>query len=655
MLTHLINRSVKAFTRVSKSRVPSTFFLLLLGLSMTLSVAISDPASAESSRQLLWGDTHLHTAYSFDAFLNGNRSADPDTAYRWAKGLPVIHPYHRARVRVNDPLDFLVVADHAEFLGVIRKLYYDVHDGPGAKFAQQVRDAFDSGQGGAMFAEILPMGVVAPGDTKDPISDEGAPNSLPVAAFGEELRRDAWAETTAAADRHNEPGKFTAMIGWEWSSLPSGANLHRVVMTPVDGEIARTFMPFGSDESSYPDDLWAWLDKTTKETGAEFVAIPHNPNISKGYMFGETSLNEAPYTTESARTRARWEPVLEATQYKGDSETHPDLSPEDPFADFETYTGYIQKNRQTYVANKGDYARSALRRGLEIEERVGANPYKFGMIGATDSHSGLSAYEEDNFWGKMALDSTPETKLKFGVGRGMTGWNIGAGGLAGVWADENTRESIFAAFRRREVYATTGSRMKVRFFGGWGFDKKDLGASDLAEPGYAKGVPMGGDLAGRPEEPTGLRGLFAGTAPEAPSFLVQAVKAPRGANLDRVQIIKGWIASDGLSRERVFDIAWSNPDLRFPDASGTLPPVGNTVDLETGRYTNDIGKAELVSVWTDPDFDASQRAFYYVRVLEIPTPRHSLLDGLALGTEPPKEQPPTLQERAYTSPIWYTP
>lgn len=642
MSTIVSSRSLMAVTRVVRAMAVA----LLISL-------FTSPAVADSSRELLWGDTHLHTAYSFDAFLNGNRSADPDTAYRWAKGLPVIHPYHRARVRVKDPLDFLVVADHAEFLGVIRKLYYDIHDGPGAEFAQQVRDAFDSGQGGKIFAGVLPMGAVAPGDTEDPISEAGAPNLLAVGEIADGLRRDSWAETTAAADRHNEPGHFTAMIGWEWSSLPSGANLHRVVMTPADGETARKFMPFGSDESAYPDDLWAWLDKTTAETGAEFVAIPHNSNISKGYMFGETSLNEAPYTTESARMRARWEPVVEVTQYKGDSEAHPDLSPNDPFSDFETYHSYIQTNYQEYKAQKGDYARSALRRGLEIEERVGANPYKFGMIGATDSHSGLSAYEEDNFWGKMALDSTPETKHKFGVGRRVTGWNIGAGGIAGVWADENTREAIFAAFRRREVYATTGSRMKVRFFGGWDFDAKDAASSDLAGKGYAKGVSMGGDLAGRRESPRGLRGLFSGNAPEAPNFLIQAVKAPNGANLDRVQVVKGWLGADGLSRERVYDVVWSGDRKR--DASGSMEAVGNTVDLETGHYTNTIGAAELVTVWTDSDFDESQRSFYYVRVLEIPTARHSLLDGIALGTEPPDEQPPTLQERAYTSPIWYTP
>lgn len=631
--------------------LPSGALILLL-----VAISIGESAAAgqdQADRELLWGDTHLHTSYSFDAFLNGNRSADPDTAYRWAKGLPVIHPYHRARVQVEDPLDFLVVADHAEYLGVIRKLYYDVKDGPAAAFAEQIRQAVDADQARALFAGVLPKGTVSPGDTTDPITDEGAPNQLPIAGQDEPLRRDAWAETTAAADRHNEPGRFTAMIGWEWSSLPSGANLHRVVMTSADGEKARTFMPYGSHQSSYPDDLWAWLDKTSKETGAEFVAIPHNSNISKGYMFGATSLNGTPYTTESARTRARWEPVIEATQYKGDSETHPALSPQDEFADFETYDGYIQQNKQEYEANIGDYARSALRRGLEIEAKVGANPYKFGMIGATDSHSGLAAYEEDNFWGKMAIDSTPETKPLFNAGRGLSGWNIGAGGIAGVWADENTRDAIFAAFRRREVYATTGSRMRVRFFGGWGFKSRDADATDLASVGYAKGVPMGGDLSGPPKAPSGLARIFGAGESGAPTFLVQAVKAPKGPNLDRVQIVKGWVGADDRSAERVYEIVWAGD--RKLDASGQLAEVGNTVDLETGAYTNEIGGAELVQVWTDPDFDASERAFYYVRVLEIPTPRHSLLDGIALQEPPSDAQPPTLQERAYTSPIWYTP
>jgi hypothetical protein len=641
-------------TRGADALRPAAILSLFAGAGLLAATLVAEPASADASRQLFWGDTHLHTSYSFDAFLNGNQSADPDTAYRWAKGLPVIHPYHRARIQVETPLDFLVVADHAEYLGMLRKLYLGEfeHEGETPAFVRTLREAIDAGRGVELFTGVLPAATIEPGETRNPVTEDGQPNQLPIAADGELIRETAWSETTAAADRHNEPGRFTAMIGWEWSSIPNGANLHRVVMTSADGETARRFMPFASTDSMYPDDLWAWLDETTRETGAEFVAIPHNPNISKGYMYGATALDGTPYTAESARTRARWEPVSEVTQYKGDSEAHPDLSPDDPFADFETYEGYIQTNVQEYEASVGDYARSALRRGLEIEARVGANPYKFGMIGATDSHSGVAAAEEDNFWGKMALDSTPETKDRFGVGRVVDGWNIGAQGLAGVWAEENTREAILAAFRRREVYATTGPRMQVRFFGGWDFGARDADAADLVERGYAKGVPMGGDLAGPPPEARGLGRLF-GAGAEAPSFLIHAAKDPKSANLDRIQVVKGWLAEDGTSRERVYDVAWSGDRTRGED--GAIAPVGNTVDLETGTWTNDIGAAELVEVWTDPDFDASQRAFYYVRVLEIPTPRHSLLDAIALQQPPSDAQPPTLQERAYSSPIWYTP
>ena len=641
-------------TRGAAALQKTAILSLFAGAGVLVAALAAGPASADASRQLLWGDTHLHTSYSFDAFLNGNQSADPDTAYRWAKGLPVIHPYHRARIQVETPLDFLVVADHAEYLGMLRKLYLGEfeHEGETPAFVRTLREAIDAGRGVELFTGVLPAATIEPGETRDPVTDDGQPNQLPIAADGERIRETAWSETTAAADRHNEPGRFTAMIGWEWSSIPNGANLHRVVMTSADGETARRFMPFASTDSMYPDDLWAWLDETTRETGAEFVAIPHNPNISKGYMYGATSLDGTPYTAESARTRARWEPVSEVTQYKGDSEAHPDLSPDDPFADFETYEGYIQTNVQAYRASVGDYARSALRRGLEIEARVGANPYKFGMIGATDSHSGMAAAEEDNFWGKMAFDSTPETKSLFGVGRVVDGWNIGAQGLAGVWAEENTRDAILAAFRRREVYATTGPRIQVRFFGGWDFGARDADAEDLVERGYAKGVPMGGDLAGPPPEARGLGRLFGGGA-QAPSFLIHAAKDPKSANLDRIQIVKGWLAEDGTSRERVYDVAGSGD--RTPGEDGAIEPVGNTVDLETGTWTNDIGAAELVQVWTDPDFDASQHAFYYVRVLEIPTPRHSLLDAIALQQPPSDAQPPTLQERAYSSPIWYTP
>ncbi|MDG2305033.1 MAG: DUF3604 domain-containing protein, partial [Candidatus Binatia bacterium] len=375
--------------------------------------------------------------------------------------------------------------------------------------------------------------------------------------------------------------------------------------------------------------------------GAQFVAIPHNSNISKGRMFPEKSLRGEPFTEESARTRAKWETVVEATQFKGDSEAHPDLSPNDEFADFELYPHYIQRDPPPYEASEGDYVRSALKRGLAIEEKIGFNPYQFGLIGSTDSHTGVASAEENNFWGKFPRDSKPETKTGWRGGKGPSGWSMSASGLAAVWAEENSRDEILDAFRRREVYATTGPRMAVRVFAGWDFDESDLASKDLADVGYARGVPMGGELTRQGDG-------------GAPRFLIQALKDPKSGNLDRIQVIKGWLDEDGSPQERIYDVAGAGERTR--DAAGKLSLIGNTVDLTTARYTNDIGAADLTAAWEDPDFDGDQSAFYYVRVLEIPTPRHSLMDAVALGVDPSEvEGASTIQERAYTSPIWYRP
>jgi hypothetical protein len=370
--------------------------------------------------------------------------------------------------------------------------------------------------------------------------------------------------------------------------------------------------------------------------------MPHNSNISKGYMYAETTLKGEPITQEYAKRRMQWEPVSEATQIKGDSETHPVVSPDDEFADFETYTHYIQQDLQDYNPTSADYIRGALKTGLALGQKLGVNPYQFGLIGSTDSHSGLSSAEEDNFWGKFSRDSTPETKRskdKLGGGR-VTGWSMSASGLAAVWSKANTRDEIFAAFQRKETYATTGTRLKVRVFGGWGFDESALQATDFAEIGYAQGVPMGGSLT-------------ANAPGKAPQMLIRAEMDPKNANLDRIQVIKGWVELNGVQHEQVYNVAWSGS--RALDGDGKLPAVGNTVDLETGFWDNSIGEPTLAVLWTDPDFNAAQRAFYYVRVLQIPTPRHSLLDSIALQIEVPEEGPATIQERAYTSPIWYTP
>jgi hypothetical protein len=617
-----------------------------LGLATALAIGLGASLAGAEPMQLLWGDTHLHTSNSFDAFLNRNMTADPDTAYRYAKGLPVIHPFHRARIRIDTPLDFLVVADHAEYLGVIRHIYergipteeLGLYDSVRAWFTERwLRGVIDDDEGMAAFLSFLPK----------PASVEEAAASPPKQAIpgAEVMRRTMWQETIRIADAHNDPGRFTTLIGWEWSSIPAGANLHRVVFTSADASVASQFEPFSSADSMYPEDLWQWLSDTFERTGAEFVAIPHNSNISKGYMFPEKTLRGEPITNRMARERMRWEPVVEATQIKGDSETHPSLSPDDPFADFETYTHYIQNDAPPYEPHAGDYVRSALLRGLAIEERIGFNPYRFGLIGSTDAHTGISSAEEPNFWGKMARDSIPETKATaWRGGSGPTGWSMSASGLAAVWAESNTRDAILKAFRRREVYATTGPRIAVRVFGGWDYTDADARAIPIESVGYARGVPMGGELPPIPDD----------GEKAAPRFVVHAMKDLKSGNLDRIQIIKGWVDAERQTHERVFDVAWS--DGRQPDANGQLPPVGNTVDAAKASYTNDIGSASLSGFWHDPDFDPLQKAFYYVRVLEIPTPRHSVFDAVALGLDPKQIQGPWwIQERAYTSPIWYRP
>ena len=614
---------------------------------MILGLLLSAAASfAGEGKQLLWGDTHLHTTYSMDAFTVGNHTADPDTAYRYAKGLPVIHPYHRARIQIETPLDFLVVSDHAEFLGVIRHIYHEgvptedlgLIDTIKAKLSGAILSyATDTDWGTALFSSQLPEAMEASAAAKTDV-EEGV--QLPGIPDLPQVRSAAWSDIGAAAEAHNEPGKFTALLGWEWSSIPGGSNLHRIVVTDSDAKVAGQYIPFSFIDSPYPEDLWAWLEKTSENTGAEFIAIPHNSNISKGYMFDTKTLRGAEFSEEYVEARRKWERVVEITQIKGDSETHPDLSPEDPFADFETYPFYIQQAAFDYKAGEGDYIRSALKRGLSLEAKLGSNPYEFGVIGSTDAHTGMASAEEDNFHGKLAPDSIPDNKGEKRIGRegGPTGWDMSASGLAAVWAEDNTRESVVAALRRREVYATSGPRIGVQFFAGRDYGEEILVSEDLYASATATGVPMGGELRG---------------GEESPVFVVLANRDPVGANLDRVQIVKGWVDSLGIAREKVHDVVWSGERIR--DEYGVLPEVGNTVDVETASYSNDIGAPALSAVWQDPEFDTSESAFYYVRVLQIPTPRHSLYDAVALGQDNPAEHPATIQERAYTSPIWYRP
>jgi hypothetical protein len=421
-----------------------------------------------------------------------------------------------------------------------------------------------------------------------------------------------------------------------------------VLFTPQGGDMASKYLPYTALDSNDPEQLWNWLEKTSNETGAELISIPHNGNVSNGLMFSRKDFKGKPIDAPYAKLRARWEPIYEVTQVKGDSETHPIQSPEDEFADFETYahlldaagvaSGAVMKE----VVAEGDYARRALRNGLEFEEKLGVNPFKIGLIGSTDSHSTYASAEEYNFQGKFSIDSTPEARRDLKILPGTENmWAVSASGLAGVWAKENTRQSLYDAFKRKEVYGTSGPRIAVRFFGGFSFKSKDAKAKNLAKIGYKKGVPMGGDLTDAPRN-------------KAPSFLIHAVKDPVEGNLDRIQVVKGWLKADGTTAEKVFDVVWS--DKRKKNSKGKVPAVGNTVNIETGAYTNSIGTAQLSTVWKDPEFDPKQRAFYYARVLQIPTPRYSLLDAIALQMDVKETgHPATIQERAYSSPIWYTP
>lgn len=641
----------------------------LLSVAAASAIAMSAASAQSYPDKVLWGDTHLHTNLSTDAYFLQNHSVDAATSYRFAMGEPVINSYSRARVQLNTPLDFLAVSDHAETLAVPYNLFtLKNKDLANTRLGKKLIELFDSGRAEDAFGMfILAINAAGVPEGQRPkkiglltalrwrfedlisapdlraraerwlLSDPTLLEDLD----REEIFRAGWASNMDAAARYYRPGKFTTLVAWEYSPTPNGANLHRIVLSPMNPEKAKSFIPYSARQSGDPEDLWKWLKRTSDDIGEDFVSIPHNSNISKGRMFATVDYDGRPLTAEYARLRAAWEPIAEVTQIKGTSETHPLLSPNDEFADFEFFQTLIEariEGDHTPTVTPADYVRSALKTGLELEKELGVNPYKLGMIGSTDAHGGLSAAEEDNFQGKFAFDSIPEMK-DYKLGDVVSGWDMSASGLAAVWAKENTREEIFAAMKRREVYASTGPRISVRFFGGFGFTPEDAEARDLAAVGYQKGVPMGGDLAGV----DGAR----------PTFLIEAVKDPKDANLDRVQIVKGWLGADGKAQERVYDAAWSAGRTIGPD--GKLEPVGNTVDIATAAYKNTIGAAELATVWTDPDFDPSQSAFYYVRVLQIPTPRNSLYDSVALQKAPPAGYATTIQERAFTSPIWYSP
>ncbi len=599
--------------------------ILAIGACLLWSASASFAAQSTSrpATRLLWGDTHLHTAHSVDAYSTGNYFSDPNMAFRYAKGLPVLHPVTREKVTISRPLDFLVVADHAEMLGLQVGLDAGMEEMLATASGRRLLD-LHRGNRRAAFGEVSRINV---GEGKDLLRD----------LHTDAVRGTAWRKQVVAADQNNEPGRFTALIGWEWSAMPNWNNLHRVVMTTADSATASRFIPFSSYESDKPEALWRWLEKTSAEVGARFLAIPHNSNMSNGIMFDRTDSEGKPLTADYARQRMRWEPVTEITQVKGTSETDPSLSPNDEFAGFEVRNKLL--TGPPAKAAKGSFTRSAQLEGLSLENTLGANPFKFGVIGSSDSHTGLVDVEEGAFRGKlgnqMVTEVRPNDRSNFPI------WELSASGLAAVWAADNTRESIFTAFERKEVYATSGPRIALRLFAGYGFVSADARAQDIAAVGYRRGVPMGGNLK-------------SATQGQAPSFLVQALKDPRSANLDRVQMVKAWVDRQGQQHERVFDIAWS--DARKKDANGKLPAVGNTVDAKTATWSDRIGAASLVAAWRDPEFDPQVRALYYARVLEIPTPRHSTYDAVALGIDVSRTGAPVwIQERAWSSPVWYTP
>ena len=589
--------------------------------------------------KVLWGDTHLHTSNSFDVYLFGTPNSTPDTAYRFAKGLPVVNPTTGTRWQLREPLDFLVIADHAEALGSVVRIFEGDKELTQTKTGKAILKLAPD-QSEEQLLEIYSAFNYAGSGKANKLGVTG--KELYVDIHAGDKRKGAWERYIDAAESHNEPGKFTALIGFEWSSTTGGANLHRVVFQAEDGEVAKQYIPFSSLDSDDPEDLWKWLDVTSQKTGATFVAMAHNSNVSMGRMFPLVRNNGKPVDADYAKTRAKWEPVFEVTQIKGDSEANPALSPNDDFADHETFDFALTPDGTRPKPTIADYARTGLMRGLELEKQLGANPYKVGLIGSTDAHTGISAVEEDNFAGKGQHDSKPELRTHpTGIGSSM-GWDMAAAGYVGVWAKENTRQEITAAFKRKEVYATTGPRITLRLFAGYDFDSTDAEAKDLASVGYMRGVPMGSDLK---QSKNG----------KAPTFLIAAMKDPASGNLDRIQIIKGFLNANGEAEERIYDVAVSD-DRKIDKNGRSKTPVGNTVDLKTGKYTNTIGDAQLVSIWTDPNFDPNTRAFYYVRVLEIPTPRYSLLDAVALGIDwKETNRPATIQERAYSSPIWYTP
>lgn len=618
-------------------------FLISAASAHSMAQSSYSPYAAQSyPTNVYFGDTHVHTNLSLDAYNFGNKYVGPEEAYRFAKG-ELVRASNGMQSRISRPLDFLVVADHAVNMGMMNGLDRGdielLRSKAGKAYGPRLKEINQAAKTDSTKAKALSMELFR--DVGDIMIEDTYLQSV-------------WKKAIATADKHNDPGKFTAMIGFEWTQF--SFRMHRVVIFKDSAEKAGSVIPFSRHDSNDPEDLWQYMDAYQAKTGGEVLAIPHGGDGTVGTLFASENATGKPLSVQYAQTRSRWEPLYEVTQNQSDSEAHPLLSPEDEFADYGTlklmtktvgkgqpslYSDWLNKNISVGDPNwqyQYQYARSGLKLGLAHTAKLGVNPFKFGLIGSTDTHTGLSTADESNYWGKAVSQPGPDRLKDIGPKGKSEGT---ASGYAAVWATENTREALFAAMKRKETYATTGPRMTVRFFGGWDFDKDDAYRPDLANVGYEGGVPMGGDLTSAPKG-------------KAPNFLIRAVKDPDGANLDRIQVIKGWRSNDGELHEKIYNVALS--DGRKEKRNGKVKRVGNTVDIADASYRNSIGGAELMTVWTDPDFKQDELAFYYVRVLEIPTPRWTAYDAKYFNIKDiPGDIAMVTQERAYTSPIWYVP
>jgi hypothetical protein len=605
-----------------------SILLLCLYSATSYGDEYSPPIGVDYPQHVFWGDTHLHTRNSADAYSLGNHNLTPVDAYRFAKGQELM-AHNGQKVKLRRPLDFLVVSDHSEYLGGYIRFALNDPLVMQTKAGKQWTDYLEQNDPVKMIRAFT-------ASMSDPENNY---------AFPEEVRKTIWEDVALTADEHNQPGVFTAFSGYEWTSMIAGNNLHRVVIYKDGADLVSQMPPFSGQDSLDPRKLWNALAEYEKVTGGEVLAIAHNGNISNGMMFPSKSIDGEPINRAYAELRSRWEPIYEVTQVKGDGEAHPTLSPDDEFADYENWDwdniGRTAPKEDWMLPH--EYGRSALKLGLKYEAELGVNPFKFGMIGSTDGHNSFSTTQEDNFFGKFPESQPGTSRTKNGMAADAlwSNWKLAASGFAAVWARHNTRAALFDAMKRREVYATTGSRITVRFFAGWDYQQTDLTHPNYLDIAYKNGVPMGGDLTKAPLD-------------KAPTFITVASKDPDGPNLDRVQIIKGWQDKSGALQEKVYDVVWSDSRQRNPE-TGKLPAVGSTVNIEKATYENTIGTANLAIVWQDPDFDAEERAFYYARVIEIPRPRWTAYDAAYYNLDLPEEIPMSIQDRAYTSPIWYTP